>query len=121
MAPTARESAPTEDQGHAAHQNLTFLIFRDDHAPEWWVAQCLEYDLATQARTLEGLKEAIGHLLDGRTAVGRKFGLAPFEGLPPAPEFYRRAYEKGYPLSQYNAASEGRAVGEARIGDLVPA
>ncbi len=102
---------------------LTFLIFKDQHAPEWWVAQCLEYDVATQARTLDGLKHAVRHLIDGHAAVSRKFGLEPFQGLDPAPEPYRRAFAKAHTIADFQALPEGpvRGVGETRVGDLVPA
>jgi hypothetical protein len=67
-----------------------------------WVAQCLEYDIATQAKTLDALlyeleRIVVAHLFvtDGEDS--------PFAGLPKAPkrfwEMYRNARSKVHPVA----------------------
>jgi len=52
---------------------------------EWWVAQCLEYDIATQAKSLPDLRYELERVLVGHMVVAARLGKRPFEDLPPAP------------------------------------
>lgn len=62
---------------------MTFLYFEQGR---FWVAQCLEYDIAMQARSLEQLFFEVGRVLAGHVAVADELGRLPFQGLEPAPE-----------------------------------
>lgn len=53
---------------------------------DWWVAQCLEVDIAVQAKTLPLLMDEFARVIDCRFAIAKKLGLGAFEGVPPAPE-----------------------------------
>lgn len=53
---------------------------------EWLSAQCLEYDIATQARTLEDLDYELQRILFGHIATSKKLHREPFEGIPRAPQ-----------------------------------
>ena len=64
-------------------KQLSLVIFKDD---DWWVAQCLEYDIAVQARTIPDVQYEIQRVLVGRIAMSAKLNVAPFEGISPAPE-----------------------------------
>lgn len=55
---------------------------------EWWVAQCLDVDIAAQAKTEKDLRYELGRLLVGRMMASDKLGIEPFQGLPPAPRRY---------------------------------
>lgn len=61
------------------------VLFREG---DWWVAQCLDYDLAAQARTEKDLQYELGRILVGRIMAGAELGVEPFKGLPPAPRRY---------------------------------
>jgi hypothetical protein len=65
-----------------AHQ-LRFVVIQEG---EWVAAQCLEYDIATQARTLGDLVHEIQRTIVGHIATSRKLGKLPFEGVPRAPK-----------------------------------
>jgi hypothetical protein len=60
-----------------------------------WVAQCLEYDVATQARTLDSLLYELERIVMAHLFVAEKEGAQPFADIPKAPprfwEMYRRA------------------------------
>lgn len=58
------------------------ILFREG---DWWVGQCLDIDIAAQARTQEGLRQELMRLLAGRALATEKLGVEPFQGLPPAP------------------------------------
>jgi len=64
------------------------------HRGEWWVAQCLEYDIATQARSLDDLMVELEQILAGYLEVGRKEGRDLFAGIPKAPRRFWEMYER---------------------------
>ncbi|HEX4959488.1 MAG TPA: hypothetical protein VF173_01520 [Thermoanaerobaculia bacterium] len=65
-----------------------------------WVAQCLEYDIATQAATLDALLYELERIVLAHVFVAEKEGVLPFGDIPKAPkrfwEMYRRTRSKGY-------------------------
>lgn len=62
---------------------ITIAFFKDT---EWWLAQCKELDIATQARTFEEILGAIGYTLQAHVAVARDLERKPFGGLGPCPD-----------------------------------
>ena len=71
-------------------KTLSLLVGREG---EWWVAQCLEYDIAVQARTLKDVDYEFQRILLGRIFAAKELGIDPFEDIPPAPEEYRKIFE----------------------------
>jgi hypothetical protein len=61
---------------------------------DWWIAQCLEYSIATQARSLEKLLPELDRLLKVQVAASLEMGIEPFYGFSPAPRKYWEMYEK---------------------------
>jgi hypothetical protein len=55
---------------------------------EWLCAQCLEYDLVAQAKSLRQLSRALQRLIVGHVAVRLRHRQQPFRDLPRAPEKY---------------------------------
>ena len=73
------------------------LVFQDG---DWLSVRCLEYDLATQARTLPRLYESLRTLILGHIAVRLHHNQRPFEGLKPAPPEYWEMFQRSkIPLS----------------------
>lgn len=66
------------------------VVFRED---EWWVAQCLEYDLVGLARTLEELPDELRRQLRTQIEISVEAGVEPFISLPAAPARYWKMYE----------------------------
>jgi hypothetical protein len=64
----------------------------------WWVAQCLEYDIAVQAETEEALLLELERILIGYILVAQKKGRLPFQGMPPAPRRYWKMFELAKPI-----------------------
>jgi len=54
----------------------------------WWVAQCLEYDLAAQGKTLRDTLYEFQRMVFGHIAACHENNLQPFVWLPPAPQKY---------------------------------
>lgn len=80
------------------HKIRTVLFQEGD----WWVGQCLDIDIAAQAKTQEGLRQELMRLLVGRAMASEKLGIEPFQGLPPAPRRYWDLF--------YGADSESQTV-----------
>jgi len=80
---------------------------------DWWVAQCLEYRLATQTRSLEELPYELERLLSVQVQASLARGIEPFAGFAPAPrqywEMYERARARVEPVTAADAADSGPA------------
>jgi predicted RNase H-like HicB family nuclease len=59
----------------------------------WWCAQCLEHDIATQAKTIDDLKAEIERVLTIHVELALERGQEPFSILPPAPDRYFQMYD----------------------------
>lgn len=59
-----------------------------------WVAQCLEFDIATQAPSLDGLMYELQRILVGHVFVARQEKQEPFERIPKAPQRYWEMYSQ---------------------------
>jgi hypothetical protein len=67
------------------------VIFRSG---EWMIAQCLEYDIATQARDINALLIEVQRILTAHIIVADREGFDdPFEGIPKAPKRFWQMYE----------------------------
>ena len=58
---------------------------------EWFVAQILDFDIATQARSLADLGPEIERIVVGHIVASEEEGLDPFD-LPSAPQPYHDEY-----------------------------
>src|SRR6185369_2312398 len=61
---------------------------------DWWIAQCLEYRLSTQTRTLEELPYELERLLTVQIQASLARGIEPFAGFSPAPKRFWAMYER---------------------------
>lgn len=68
---------------------LDVLLLREKGGEkEYWVAQCLQYDICVQASTIERLREAFMNVLVGNIILAIQREEEPFSRLKPAPEKY---------------------------------
>ena len=68
---------PTTDD-HKIH----VIVFRSG---EWLIAQCLEFDIATQVREFPDLFHEVERILAAHIVVEQKEGLEPFADISKAP------------------------------------
>jgi predicted RNase H-like HicB family nuclease len=73
----------------------------------WWCAQCLEYDIATQARSLDGVKAELERALSIHVELAVERGQEPFAVLPRAPERYFQMYKA---FEQSNGSEESSVI-----------
>jgi hypothetical protein len=60
-----------------------------------WSAQCLDYDIAAQAKTLLDLHDELGRVLAAHIAASIELGREPFSSVNPAPQRFWELYEHG--------------------------
>src|SRR5712691_3430802 len=64
---------------------LRAVVFQEG---QWLCAQCLEYYLVVQAKSLQQLSKALQRLIVGHVALRLRHKQQPFRDLPRAPEKY---------------------------------
>ena len=79
--------------------HIKAVVFKEG---DWWVAQCLEHDIAAQAKTPKDLAYEIQRAIIGHIIVSKEEGLTPFEDLPRAPEKYWQLFTNSLQLSPSN-------------------
>ena len=72
-------------------KKLRVVIFQEG---EWLCAHSLEYDFATQAKTLDALRYAIERMIVGHIAISLANGLKPFKNERRAPKKYWTLFER---------------------------
>lgn len=60
------------------------ILIKRDARVDCWVAQCVDFDVVAQARTLEDLPKAFGHVYYGEILVAMEKGESVF--FPPVPD-----------------------------------
>jgi hypothetical protein len=53
-----------------------------------WVAQCLDVDIAAQAKNEDDLAYELGRIIVSHVVASEHLGVEPFVNLPPAPRRY---------------------------------
>jgi predicted RNase H-like HicB family nuclease len=85
---------------------------------DWFVAQCLEYDIATQAKSVSALLDEVEQIIVAHIVVAEERGLEPFSNVPRAPgrfwRMYKDAKAKLEPVGQGELRDERSPVLELR-------
>lgn len=83
------------DASSPQNLRLDVVILREQVGEkEMWVAQCLQYDIATQASTLEILLKRIQTVVVSNMILDLESGKEPFSNLKPAPQRYWKEYQE---------------------------
>jgi len=75
---------------HTHDEEIRVVIFRD---AEMWAAQCLEYDIGTQAATLSELHTRLELTLRAELKESIERRGEAFTGIDPAPARYHQMWE----------------------------
>jgi len=70
---------------------IKVLIFREEG---YWIAQCLEYDILSQATTLKEVIQKLRMNILANAIICKHFGREPLQGLKPAPRKFWDMYKK---------------------------
>ncbi len=100
-------------------QSFRIVCFKEGEA---WSAQCLEFDIATQAKMPRDLAFAIQRAIEGQVLVALQNRMTPFKDLPPAPERFWRMFDSGVRLApeEFHIEIQGiESCAEARVAEVV--
>jgi hypothetical protein len=84
-----------------------------ERAGDWWVAQCLEHDLATQVRELDALNEELLRLIEAHLACCDEL----VDEVPPAPAELWRRFSRARPIASPVSATLPPI--EVRVADYI--
>ncbi len=74
-------------------KTIRVLIFEDSENRQW-SAQCLEYDIAAQAKTLPDLFYEFQRTVTGHAIMCRELRVEPFSYLKPAPPRFWQLFDQ---------------------------
>lgn len=72
-------------------QTIRAVAFEEDG---WWVAQCLEYDIAAQAKTLPALVREVWRVLYAYSIIGKKEGIDVWAHKSKAPAVFWKLFNQ---------------------------
>jgi hypothetical protein len=73
--------------------HIRAVLFEEGEA---WSAQCLDYDIAAQAKTLPELHDELVRVLAVHVAASVQLGREPFAGIGAAPAKFWELYQGGW-------------------------
>ena len=80
--------------------NVSILLKKEGMGDQsGWVAQCLEYDIAAQGKTIAAAKIAFEETFVGQIMVDIVHNKQPLEGIQKAPKEYWNEFKKGEQLA----------------------
>ena len=85
-----------------------------------WIGQCLQYDVAAQAKTLPDLQYEIQRVLVSHLAIGERLNREPFEGIGQAPRHYWDMYDGSEIRIVIERENEPFSLPDARPYNIVP-
>jgi hypothetical protein len=77
------------------------VVFFEDRG--WWVAQCLERNLAASSKEPADLLEKIHKVVKVQIEADREAGIEPFSTLPQAPRRFWTMFQKAEPWESEGA------------------
>lgn len=90
-------------------KKLSILLFQE--YPEgkdcWWNAQCLEYDVTAQAKTIKNAYCELLRTLLSEISVYREKNRNFFNEVPSAPEYYWELFNTGIKINGVSGSIEG--------------
>jgi hypothetical protein len=68
------------------------VVFREE---DLYIAQCIDFDIATQAPDIDTLLDRLELTVEAECALSSDRGEEPFSRIPPAPNYFHKLWEKG--------------------------
>ena len=81
---------------HQISLDLRVLLFQEDKT---WVAQCLEWDIAAQGKTLDDALNSFECIFVGQIILDIENGRKPLESTPVAPKEYQKMFKDARKLA----------------------
>ncbi len=82
----------TAQSAHEGLKEVRVVVFREE---DMYVAQCLEFDIATQAHDIEGVLDRLDLTIEAECQISLEATGKPLNGIAPAPIYFHQLWEKG--------------------------
>ena len=97
------------------------VLMIEDKKGGSWSAQCLEYDIATQAKGLTALLAEVRRVLNAHIELSKKLNMEPFANLKSAPPVFWKMFYLAttsvQPVSSVETLTNNAPV-EGRVAEL---
>jgi hypothetical protein len=93
---------------------VNVLAFREG---DFWVAQCIEYDISARSDTLPKALTAFRHAFAANLAANQELGRKALEGVPPAPQRYRQMFDQAESVHEKLPTGRPVAVADLRVSE----
>jgi hypothetical protein len=80
------------DKAPSLSVKIDVVAFEDHDG--YWIAQGIQYDIVARAKSAPAIREAFARQLAANFALNARLGRNALEGIPPAPERFRRMFEE---------------------------
>lgn len=77
--------------GNGEMEHVRVIVYPEG---DTYIAQCLEFDIATQAKDIPSLLERLDMTIDAECAMSREMNEEPFKRIAPAPNYFHDLWEK---------------------------
>lgn len=96
------------------------VLMIEDKKAGYWSAQCLEYDIATQAKGLTALLDEVHRVLNAHIRLSEKLKIEPFANLKSAPPIFWKMYYRATTSVHHISSVETltNAPVEGRVAEL---
>ena len=97
------QDCPDYEEGSHRHLEVNlsprtdFVVFQEG---EHWIAQCLQYDICVQSKSIVNLKHRIARTMIGNMVVAMTKGEKPFAHFQPAPTRYWKMYDQAMTVGE---------------------
>jgi hypothetical protein len=106
----------TATAGNDDLEHLRVIVYPDG---DLFIAQCLEKDIATQARDIPTLLERLDLTIDAECAMSRDRNETPFSQIGAAPNYFHDLWEKRSVMPDSLARSRRSSQNGGRTGSAV--
>jgi len=87
-----------------SRQHVFHVLFFKDR--DWWVAQCLERNLATASQDPRELPSKLEAVLKVQIEADQEAGIEPFSALPQAPRRFWQMFQNAEPWQPHDGTAE---------------
>ena len=91
----------------SVNQPLRVIVVEDEDGT--FAAQCLEYDICTQAATVAQLEQRLVDQIEVERMVSRRRTGQDFGEIPPAPDFFHKMWDHGMQMSEIDLVTLRKA------------
>lgn len=95
---------------------ISVLLLQEEN---YWVAQCLEYDIAAQGKSISEAKKSFEKTIIGQIVLDLKDNLKPLNSIKKAPQMYFDMFKKAERLKEQTKFAMPKSISPQFIIDAI--